>query len=160
MLFISLIVCAILVVTDQVLKYFVTLNIKPGSSVTVINNFLSLTYHENEGAAFGILSQMRWLFISVTIILMIFLLVLMISKKSNSKLFYISTTLIVGGGIGNLIDRIHLGYVVDYIQISFFPPVFNFADVCVTVGTGLLLIYLLFFSDILKDDKKRAIKNE
>ena len=71
----------------------------------------------------------------------------------NSKLFITSAILIIGGGIGNLVDRIFLGYVVDFIKISFFPPAFNFADCCVTIGAVLMVIYLLFFTDF-KDEKK------
>ena len=69
-----------------------------------------------------------------------------------------ASILIIGGGIGNLIDRIFLGYVVDYIQVSFFPPIFNFADCCVTVGTVLLMVHILFFLD--KKDGKQLEKHE
>lgn len=69
-------------------------------------------------------------------------------------MFAASIALIVGGGIGNLIDRIFLGYVVDYLQLSFFPPVCNFADYCVVAGTALLMVYILFFSDAMNKDKK------
>ena len=68
-------------------------------------------------------------------------------KKFESKIFNISVALIIGGGVGNLIDRIFLGYVVDYIQISFFPPVCNFADYCITAGTIILIIWLFFCYD-------------
>lgn len=154
MVVISLIACVVLALADQIIKYFVNMYLKPVGSVTVIDNLLTFTYHENDGAAFGLFSQMRWLFILLTVLLMLFLLYLLISKKINSKLFYVSATLIIGGGIGNLIDRLFLGYVIDYIQLSFFPPVCNFADYCVTFGTVLLIIYILFFSDFLKDSKK------
>jgi len=66
--------------------------------------------------------------------------------------------LIVGGGIGNLIDRVRAGFVVDYISVSFFPPVFNFADCCVTVGTVFLIIHMLFFYE--RDgDVERVIRS-
>ena len=79
---------------------------------------------------------------------------IMIRKNINSKLFNVAAILIIGGGIGNLIDRIFYGYVVDYLSISFFPPVCNFADYCITIGAVLMVIYLLFFSDFIKKDKK------
>ena len=63
---------------------------------------------------------------------------------------------IIGGGIGNLIDRIFYGYVIDYISLSFFPPVCNFADYCITVGTVLLMVYVLFFSEV----GKKELKND
>ncbi|RGH89804.1 signal peptidase II [Ruminococcus bromii] len=68
--------------------------------------------------------------------------------------------LIIGGGIGNLIDRIFYGFVVDYISVSFFPPVCNFADYCITVGTLLLIVYVLFFSNVMKSEKKVNKSNE
>ena len=84
----------------------------------------------------------------------------MIIKNGNkSKLFSISAALIIGGGIGNLIDRIFLGYVIDYLQLSFFSPVCNFADYCISIGTVLLVINLLLFSDM-KDEKKIDKKSE
>ena len=67
---------------------------------------------------------------------------------------------IIGGGIGNLIDRIFYGFVVDYISVSFFPPVCNFADYCITVGTLLLIVYVLFFSNVMKSEKKVNKSNE
>ena len=72
-------------------------------------------------------------------------------------MFTASAILLIGGGIGNLIDRIFLGYVIDYLSISFFPPVCNFADYCITVGTGLLLIYMIFISDYFNSSKKEKI---
>ena len=63
---------------------------------------------------------------------------------------------IIGGGIGNLIDRIRLSYVIDYLQLSFFSPVCNFADYCITAGTVMLVVYLLFFSNL--DKKKKDLR--
>ena len=78
----------------------------------------------------------------------------------KGKFFYVCAALIIGGGIGNLIDRIFFGYVIDYLSLSFFPPVCNFADYCITAGTIMLVIYLLFFSDVLDSSKKAKIKND
>ncbi len=140
-------------VIDQIIKIIVVNNLKPVSSVEFIPNLVSFTYVENKGAAFGILANARWVFILFTILIIIALFVYIIKKKINSKLFITSAILIIGGGIGNLVDRIFLGYVVDFIKISFFPPAFNFADCCVTIGAVLMVIYLLFFTDF-KDEKK------
>ena len=89
--------------------------------------------------------------ISLTIIITIALVILVLKNKYNSKLFNTSMFLIIGGGIANLIDRIFLGYVIDYLSISFFPPVCNFADYCISIGAVLLVIYILFYSE--KKDK-------
>jgi len=82
-----------------------------------------------------------------------------IKKKITNKLFLTSVTLIIGGGIGNLIDRLFRGFVVDYLQLSFFPPVCNFADYCITIGAVLMVVFVLFFSDK-KDDKPKRIDSD
>lgn len=139
---------------DQVIKFFVNANLKEVGSVSVIDNLLSFTYVENNGVAFGSFAGNRWIFVVLTTALIAAILIYMFKKKPQSKLFYASVALIIGGGIGNLIDRIFYGYVIDYISLSFFPPVCNFADYCITVGTVLLMIYVLFFTSTGKKDLK------
>lgn len=148
---------AILVaVIDQVIKCFVVAFLKPVSSVTAIPYILNLSYVENKGVAFGMFSNMRIVFIIVTSIVIILFAYLLTKNYKKSKLFSVSAALIIGGGLGNLIDRIFVGYVVDYLALTFFPPVCNFADYAITAGTVLLIIYLIFYAD--KD--KRKLKNE
>jgi signal peptidase II len=139
---------------DQVIKFFVNANLKEVGSVSVIDNLLSFTYVENNGVAFGSFAGNRWIFVALTTALIAAILIYMFKKKPQSKLFYASVALIVGGGIGNFIDRVLYGYVIDYISLSFFPPVCNFADYCITVGTVLLMIYVLFFTSTGKKDLK------
>lgn len=161
MTFIALAIGLLLAVADQVIKYFISTNLKPVGSVTVIDNILDFTYVENKGVAFGMFSGMRWIFIALTAILICAIVIYMFKKKPQSKLFYACVALIVGGGIGNLIDRIFYGYVIDYISLSFFSPVCNFADYCITIGTVMLVVYVLFFSKDLNGQKKvKASKNE
>lgn len=158
--FISLIVGAVLVIIDQIIKYFVSAYLQPVGSVSVIDNLFSLTYVENKGVAFGMFSDMRWIFVALTAIMLAIIIFYMFKKRPKGKFFYICAALIIGGGVGNLIDRIFYGYVIDYLSLSFFPPVCNFADYCITAGTIMLVIYLLFFSDILDNSKKAKIKND
>lgn len=153
-MFLVLILSAVIAAVDFLLKILVINNLKPIGTVEVIPGLFSLKYVENKGAAFGMLSDARWIFIVFTIVIIIALIFIMIRKNINSKLFNVAAILIIGGGIGNLIDRIFYGYVVDYLSISFFPPVCNFADYCITIGAVLMVIYLLFFSDFIKKDKK------
>lgn len=152
-----IILSAVIVGLDQLIKYLVYTFLKPVGTVEVIPGLFSLKYVENKGAAFGMMANMRWVFIIFTIVVIGVLLFLIFKKKINSKLFTASAILLIGGGIGNLIDRIFLGYVIDYLSISFFPPVCNFADYCITIGTVLLLVYLLFFSDYFKSNKKDSL---
>lgn len=139
---------------DQVIKFFVNANLKEIGSVSVIDNLLSFTYVENNGVAFGSFAGNRWIFVVLTTALIAAIVIYMFKKKPQSKLFYASVALIIGGGIGNFIDRVLYGYVIDYISLSFFPPVCNFADYCITVGTVLLMIYVLFFTSTGKKDLK------
>ena len=151
---ISLIIGLLIVAADQIIKYLVTAYLQPVGSITVIDNLFSLTYVENRGVAFGMFSGMRWIFIALTVVIMALVIFYMFKKRPESKLFYVCVPLIIGGGIGNLIDRVFYGYVIDYLSVSFFPPVCNFADYCITVGTVLLVVYILFFTDTLKSEKK------
>lgn len=154
--FIAILFGALIAIADQVIKYFVASYLQPVGSVVVIDNFFKLTYVENRGVAFGMFSDMKWLFIILTSILLIIIIYIMFKKKPHNKVFYISASLIIGGGIGNLIDRIFYGYVIDYLSISFFPPVCNFADYCITAGTVLFIVYILFFSNFVSSDKKKG----
>jgi signal peptidase II len=147
----------LVVVIDYIIKILVINNLKPISSLEIIPGLFSLNYVENKGAAFGMLANARWIFIVFTIAVIIFLIIFLFWKKPTSKLLNVAFILIIGGGIGNLIDRIFYGYVVDYLSISFFPPVCNFADYCVTIGAFLLVIYLIFITDYTK--KNKELKN-
>ncbi len=149
----SLSIAALIVIIDQVIKLVVVNTIKVDGQFVVIENLLKFVYVENRGAAFGMLSDMRYIFIILTIIIVIVLTIMLFKHATKNKLFFISAGLIIGGGIGNLIDRIYLGYVVDYISVSFFPPVFNFADAAVVIGVALFAFYAIFKSDLLTTKK-------
>lgn len=133
--------------TDQAIKLLVMQNLKPVGKVTVIHGFLDFIYLENRGAAFGMLQNQKWFFITVTVLISAAVIVALFRYNNHEFFSYAASTLIVGGGIGNMIDRVFRGYVVDYISVSFFPPIFNFADCCVTVGTVCLIIHILFFAE-------------
>ena len=152
--YVALVAGVVLAVLDQIIKYLITVNIDENQVVPVISNLLNFTHIHNEGVAFGMFDGMRWIFVVLTIILLAVIIGVMFKKNPTGKMFYISVALIVGGGIGNLIDRVLYGYVIDYISLSFFPPVCNFADYCITFGTVLLVVYVLFFSDFFKKELK------
>lgn len=155
---IALIIAAAIAVIDQVIKYFVVQNVPLNTSITVIDNLFSITYIKNKGIAFGMFTNMRWFFVVATAVVIIALVVYFIKTKNNNKLALTAAALIIGGGIGNLIDRVFLGYVVDYLSLSFFSPVCNFADYCITAGTILLIIYILFYSNIVNSHSKSKKK--
>lgn len=135
-----------LVVIDQITKYFTVTCLKPVSTVEIINNILSFTYVENRGAAFGIMPNSRWLFIIFTVVVIAVFIGYTVKKNITNRLYTISASLIIAGGIGNLIDRVFRGYVVDMIEVTFINyPVFNFADCCVVAGAILFCLYVLIY---------------
>ncbi|WP_326909293.1 signal peptidase II [Sedimentibacter sp. MB31-C6] len=133
---------------DQITKLWAVNVLKDGSSIKIIGDFLMLSYVENRGAAFGILQNQLWFFVIATIVMMSILLYIFIKFKNITMLSRLSITLIGGGAIGNFVDRIKLGYVVDFIDVRFGNiynfPVFNFADSFVVVGSFLMVILILF----------------
>ncbi len=156
---VALLIGVIVVAADQIIKYFVINNLKPLGSVSVIDNLFKLTYVENRGVAFGMFNDMRWFFVVLTSVLIAAIIVFMFLKRPGGKLFYFAAGLIIGGGIGNLIDRVLYGYVIDYISLSFFSPVCNFADYAITIGVVMLAVYVIFFTGYLKSSKK-DLKND
>jgi signal peptidase II len=111
----------------------------------LIPKVFHFTYVENRGAAFGILQNQRWFFISITMIVMLVIVYYMYTHSNGSLLLTIALSMILGGAIGNFIDRVRLGYVVDMFHFTLIDyPVFNVADSFVVIGTILLAYYILF----------------
>lgn len=135
-------IVAVSVIIDQVLKLIVSNALEIGHTMPVIDGVFHFTYVQNFGAAFSILQNRQWFLILVTSAVMIVAAVILVKNiKKFTTMLSVSLALIIGGGIGNLIDRIRLGYVVDFIDCRFINfPVFNFADCCVVVGAFLLII--------------------
>ena len=144
---ISLIVFAFCLFADRLTKYLAVINLKDKADFVLIKNVLVLTYLENTGAAFSMLAGKRLIFIIITIVfsVIIFLFFLKIKPERRYSPLYICLTVILAGAVGNLIDRIMNGFVVDFIYFQIINfPVFNVADICVTLGVIFLIIFLLF----------------
>ena len=154
---ISMIITVFSILADQLSKYAVVKLLKPIKNIPVINGLLDFTYVENYGAAYGSFQNKKFFLIGVTAVLILLLIYLICSNKIKEKILIYSFSLIIGGGIGNLIDRIRIGYVVDFIDVNplFSFPVFNVADCCVVIGAAIFIIYVLFF-----DNKKKEDTNE
>lgn len=149
MLIFLLILGVILIAADQLIKLWIVENLMPVNVMDFIRfgdfEVLGLRYCENTGAAFSSFSGARWFLVALVSVMLVVLLVFTIRYKHKRPLFLISSAMIISGGIGNLIDRIRLGYVIDYLDVKLFNfAVFNFADICVVVGAILLLIFLFF----------------
>ena len=155
--FISLAVILLLTAADQVIKYFVVSDLKPIGEMVLIPGVLRFTYVENDGAMMGMLGGKASIMTVVTVIILIALVAVLLSKKIKFGLVYCCFVAIIAGGIGNLIDRFRLGYVIDYIDVLFVKfYVFNFADCLVTVGAFLIIGYELY--EIIREGKAKKEK--
>lgn len=132
---------------DQISKILIAQNITLNQSVTIIDNVLFFTYTHNTGVAFGLFEGAFWLFIPITLLISAALIWWLIKNKPVHLLMRVASGLILAGGIGNLIDRIFLGYVRDFIHVNINFAIFNIADSMVVVGAILLGIYILFIHD-------------
>ena len=157
---ISVALMAVAVGLDQLSKYLVVTNMELYDSIDIIPGVLRFTYIQNEGAAFGSMDQHRWIFMILSTVTIICIIAYMFWKKPQNKLLLASLILVTGGGIGNMIDRVALEYVIDFIDFCAFPSVwmwiFNIADSCVCVGAGLMALWLIL--DTIKETKAEKAK--
>ena len=133
-----------ILILDQLTKYIVSQNIPLGASIPIIKNLFHLTYVLNRGAAFGIFKNQIHFFIITAIVTIVFILINLNRKKTPRT--EIALSLILSGAMGNLIDRLRLGAVVDFLDFRIWP-VFNIADTAITVG-AILLAYSVLFKKI------------
>lgn len=132
-----------IVIGDQLLKNWVVANVALGET-TFDNSFVSITHLQNNGAAWSMLEGKMWFFYIVTAIVCFAVVFILFKYRNESKWFTIGLSLILGGAVGNFIDRLHLGYVIDMFQTEFMNfPIFNVADSALTVGVGCILIYIV-----------------
>lgn len=151
-------VFVLLIVADQVTKLTAVRFLKDGTPKVLIDGVFELHYLENRGAAFGMLQDGKVFFVfAAIVILTVFTFVLVKTPVSRKyRPWHVFLVLIAAGGIGNMIDRLRLGYVIDFLYFSLINfPIFNVADIFVTVGTALLIIYVLF---VCKEEDLQFIK--
>lgn len=147
----------LLVGIDQLIKYFVVINLKPVGSVMFIKGFLQFSYVENTGAMMGLMEGKTTIMIIAALIVLSVLFILILTNKIKFGFEFCCFVMIAAGGIGNIIDRIFRGFVVDYIEVLFIDfYVFNFADCLVTVGAFLILFYEIY--GIYKDAKLKKVE--
>lgn len=153
MLFFS-ILAAIIVGLDQLTKYLVVHKIPFGTDIPVIPGVIDFTYVKNPGAAFSMLENHTWLLSIISVVFCLVIAVYFVIKKPQSKLLKTALVMVFAGALGNAIDRIFVGSVVDFIETVFIDfPVFNVADISVCIGAALLVIYVLFFDTDKKKEK-------
>ena len=138
-------------VIDQLSKLIIVNNMSLHQTIPVIENFFHITYVRNPGAAFGILAYRTEFFIIITSLVIVILGYYVYTLKRDQLLLKIAFALQIGGAIGNFVDRIRSGYVVDFIDFKVWSPVFNIADMAIVIGVGLFALEILF--EYLKEKK-------
>lgn len=127
---------------DQLSKLAVVYLLNPGETLHIFGNFVRLSYVLNEGAAFGFFSDYTKVLISINILIVLMLFGVILTQPVDSFMLRVITGLLLGGSIGNLIDRVRIGAVVDFIDLGWFPA-FNIADSALVIGIGLVIGYAL-----------------
>lgn len=158
-IFLSVLFCVFLIGVDQATKVIAIKFLEPIEYFDVIDKVLRFRYVENTGAVFGSFSTHTVILTIFSVILLLFTIVYLIKNREKSKFVNVCLLLMISGGVGNIIDRIRLNFVVDFIEPIFVDfAVFNFADCLITVGAFALIIYL--FIELIKDSKKEKSVTE
>ncbi|MFC1741459.1 signal peptidase II [Nanoarchaeota archaeon] len=147
------IVAVTIIVVERMVKFYVTQNLRIGESIRVIGNFLRITRAENTGAGFGILQGQSWLFVLAALVVMV-LIIYFYNQIIYNMLLVFAFALILGGTVGNLMDRLFFGHVIDYIDLAFWPT-FNLSDLALSAGALLLIVYLYMCKN---QPEKEAVK--
>ena len=139
----------VIIAFDQLVKLWVVNNIGMTDSIRVIPGMIDFVYIKNTGAAFSFLANKTYGIIILSLVSLVFCAAVVwyvIKKKPDNKLFMLSLVLMFAGAFANGIDRIFRGFVIDFIETAFIAfPVFNIADIAITIGAALLIVYILFF---------------
>lgn len=159
LLCIALPIFVLLLVADLISKHFIDAALPLGDQANFLPGFINIVTVHNQGAAWGMLSGNQIFLIIITFVFIIALCALMIVEKTTNPIFHIALGLVFAGCFGNLIDRLALGYVRDFLHFEFWPsfPVFNIADICLCVGVVLFAIY--FIIAFVKNFKKKKGEN-
>lgn len=138
----------IIAILDQAAKVFAAGLLQSVKTVPLWENVFHLTYVENSGAGWGIFSDHTWLLTAVTALIIVAAVTYMVVKRPKNRVFLTGFTFLIGGAVGNFIDRVRLGYVIDFFDFTLIDfPVFNVADCFITVGAIIFAIYVIFLSD-------------
>ena len=159
MYMIGALVAAVILALDQWVKYWITVNLPLGESMPLLPGFMQLRTVHNYGAAWSSFSGMRWLLVAVTCCIVAVVAAALVRRVVRHPFGVAAGFLIISGGLGNIIDRVRLGYVVDMFDFQFINyPVFNIADCCIVCGCIMGAIYYLWLYE--KYDKKDKTHGE
>lgn len=154
-IFMNYLIALVVIIFDQWTKYLVIENMAIGESIPIIENLIYLTSHRNPGAAWGILAGQMWFFYIITVIVVGIIIYYMETYSKGHRLLGLSLALVLGGAIGNLIDRVRFQEVVDFVDVYIFSydyPIFNVADSSLVIG--VILIGIITLLEEVRKDKK------
>lgn len=152
--------CTGIIILDFLVKLWARTDLSQIGSIPVWEGVFHLTYVENRGAAFGILQNKVWFFVIVALVAIPAIVYVFRKYQNLSKTLNLGLCFVLAGAVGNMIDRITLGFVVDFLDFRLIDfPVFNIADIFVCVGAGLIAVFVIFIEDKLISDPKEAEKN-
>lgn len=135
-------------ILDQAAKFFAAGLLQSVDTYPLWNEVFHLTYVENKGAGWGMFSDHTWLLTVATIIVIVAAVSYVVVKRPKDQLFLTAFTFMIGGAVGNLVDRVRQGFVIDFLDFTLIDfPVFNIADCFITIGAAIFVIYVIFFSD-------------
>ena len=151
-LYSAIIACGILL--DQLTKLIAVERLKPVGTVPIIKDVFHFTFTTNDGMAFGMLDDQRWIFLTISTITIIIMGIILYTGKLSNKLYTVSVSMIISGGIGNMIDRLTTGEVVDFLDFRLINfAIFNLADTIVCIGAGILILAMVL--DIIAESKAK-----
>jgi len=137
----------IIALLDQAAKLFAAGLLQSVDTIPLISNVFHLTYVENTGGGFGVFAEHTWMLTALTLVVIVVAVGYVVFKKPQNAILLTAITFIIGGAVGNVIDRIRLGYVIDFFDFTLINfPVFNVADCFITIGTVILSVYIIFLS--------------
>lgn len=156
----NILIPMVCIVADQIVKYWAATDLRALGTIPLWEGVFHLTYCENTGAAFSMFSGQRWLLLAITVVLLAGLLYALRKNWMQNAFGRMSLRLIIGGAIGNMIDRFLLGYVVDMFDFRLINfPIFNVADILLCVGVGMMMLYVLFMEPRIEKAKKEAAQD-
>ena len=151
-LYSAIIVCGIGL--DQLTKLIAINRLKPIGTFPIIEDVFHFTFTTNDGMAFGMLDNQRWIFLTISTITIIIMGIILYTGRLSNKLYTVSVSMIISGGIGNMIDRLTTGEVVDFLDFRLINfAIFNIADTIVCIGAGILILAMVL--DIIKESKMK-----
>ena len=152
-------IAAIIIILDQWTKWLIVQQMEIGQRIPIIEPYIGLLSHRNKGAAWGMLEGQMWLFYIVTVVVVVGILYYYHTHGKDQPLLKVSLMVLLGGAIGNFIDRLYRGEVVDFVDvlipvINYDFPIFNVADAALTIGVVMMIIYILFEEKLEKKQVK------